>query len=58
MKCEQCGKEMGYEWLLCLVCGKCCRVNQKNVLNDLKMKKEKRNENESSNKETNCRIDR
>jgi len=26
-QCEQCGKDMGYEYLLGPVCGKCCRVN-------------------------------
>jgi len=26
-KCEQCGKDMGNEWLLGPVCGKCVRAN-------------------------------
>lgn len=29
--CEQCGKEMGFEWFLGAVCGKCCKANHKNV---------------------------
>jgi hypothetical protein len=29
--CSQCGKEMGSEWLLGPVCGKCCRSNHAKV---------------------------
>ena len=29
--CKQCGKEMGFEWFLGPVCGKCCRENHKKV---------------------------
>lgn len=29
--CQQCGKELGGEWLLGPVCGKCCRANHKRV---------------------------
>jgi hypothetical protein len=29
--CIQCGKDMGYEWLLGPVCGKCCRANHRKV---------------------------
>jgi len=28
-KCEQCGKDMGNEWILGPVCGKCVRANHK-----------------------------
>ena len=28
-KCEQCGKDMGFEYLLGAVCGSCCRKNHK-----------------------------
>lgn len=31
-KCEQCGREMGFEWILGPVCGRCCRVNHKYVV--------------------------
>lgn len=30
--CDQCGKDMGYEWLLGPVCGKCCRANHHKAL--------------------------
>jgi len=30
-KCEQCGKDMGNEWILGPVCGKCVRANHKKV---------------------------
>ena len=30
--CQQCGKDMGNEWLLGAVCGKCCRKNHKRVI--------------------------
>jgi hypothetical protein len=29
--CEQCGEDMGYEWLLGAVCGACCRKNHRRV---------------------------
>ena len=29
--CLQCGKDMGYEWILGAVCGKCCKANHKKV---------------------------
>lgn len=29
--CPQCGKDMGTEWILGLVCMKCCRKNHKKV---------------------------
>ena len=29
--CKQCGKDMGYEWLLNKVCGECCHKNHKKV---------------------------
>lgn len=29
--CEQCHKDMGGEWILNPVCGKCCRANHKRV---------------------------
>jgi hypothetical protein len=29
--CEQCKQDMGYEWFLGPVCGKCCRENHKKV---------------------------
>jgi hypothetical protein len=29
--CKQCGCDMGYQWLLGPVCGKCCRENHKKV---------------------------
>ncbi len=29
--CTQCGENMGYEWLLGPVCGKCCRANHRKV---------------------------
>ena len=27
--CQQCGKDMGNEWILGAVCGKCCKTNHK-----------------------------
>ena len=30
-KCDQCGEDLGNEWLLGPVCGKCCRKNHKRV---------------------------
>jgi len=27
--CQQCGIEMGHEWLLGAVCGRCCRLNHR-----------------------------
>lgn len=30
--CDQCGRDMGYEWLLGPVCGRCCRANHRRVL--------------------------
>jgi hypothetical protein len=30
--CSQCGKDMGNEWILGPVCGKCCRKNHKKVV--------------------------
>lgn len=27
--CQQCGEDMGNEWILGPVCGKCCRKNQR-----------------------------
>lgn len=30
-KCSQCGKDMGNEWILGPVCGKCCRANHRAV---------------------------
>lgn len=30
--CQQCKKDMGNEWLLGAVCGKCCRENHKRVM--------------------------
>ena len=29
--CAQCGKDMGYQWLLGPVCGKCCRANHNRI---------------------------
>lgn len=29
--CQQCGKNMGHEWLLGCVCGACCRKNHKKI---------------------------
>ena len=29
--CTQCGKDMGFEWFLGPVCGKCCRENHRKV---------------------------
>ena len=29
--CQQCGKEMGFEWIFGPVCGKCCRANHAKV---------------------------
>jgi len=29
--CEQCHREMGYEFILGPVCGKCCRANHRKV---------------------------
>lgn len=29
--CTQCGRDMGYEWILGPVCGRCCRENHKRV---------------------------
>ena len=29
--CQQCGQDMGSEWLLGAVCGKCCRANHRKV---------------------------
>lgn len=29
--CTQCGREMGAEWFLGPVCGKCCRANHRAV---------------------------
>ncbi len=29
--CRQCGKDMGYEYFLGAVCGKCCRKNHRKV---------------------------
>ncbi len=31
-KCEQCGKDMGNEWFLGPVCGKCCRENHRKAM--------------------------
>ena len=30
--CTQCGRDMGYEWLLGPVCGRCCRRNHARVM--------------------------
>jgi len=30
--CGQCGRDMGYEWILGPVCGKCCRENHRRVV--------------------------
>jgi hypothetical protein len=30
--CRQCGKDMGNEWILGPVCGKCCRANHKHAV--------------------------
>lgn len=30
--CQQCGIEMGNEWLLGCVCGRCCRLNHKKAV--------------------------
>jgi len=29
--CEQCGKDIGMEYLLGAVCGRCCRINHRRV---------------------------
>ena len=29
--CEQCGRELGFEYFLNPVCGKCCRANHRAV---------------------------
>jgi hypothetical protein len=29
--CQQCGEDMGNEWLLGPVCGACCRLNHRTV---------------------------
>jgi hypothetical protein len=29
--CTQCGRDMGFEYFLGVVCGKCCRANHKKV---------------------------
>ena len=29
--CQQCNKDMGFEWLLGPVCGSCCRKNHRKV---------------------------
>jgi NMD protein affecting ribosome stability and mRNA decay len=30
--CVQCGKDMGHEWILGSVCGKCVRANHRHVV--------------------------
>ena len=30
-RCTQCGKDMGNEWILGPVCGRCCRDNHRRV---------------------------
>ena len=30
--CDQCGLDMGNEWILGPVCGKCCRANHRRAL--------------------------
>ncbi len=30
--CAQCGKDMGMEYILGAVCGKCCRLNHRKVM--------------------------
>ena len=27
--CQQCGKDMGNEWIFGAICGKCCKANHK-----------------------------
>ena len=31
-RCAQCGKDMGYEYFLGPVCGKCCRANHRKAM--------------------------
>jgi len=33
--CLQCGKDMGFEYLLGVVCGKCCRRNHRRAAGTL-----------------------
>ena len=30
--CTQCGKDMGFEYILGPVCGKCCRANHRKAM--------------------------
>lgn len=31
-RCTQCGRDMGFEWIMGPVCGACCRANHARVM--------------------------